>query len=409
MERSVPLSPLILRWVHRWILWLNGHQGDVRVVDRASVRRILVVRLDRIGDVVMMASFLRELRRGFPAARITLVVGMVAFNLVGKCPYLDEVVVFRDPPASPWRQALRLMRAIWLGFRRIRGESFDLALVPRWDASPFVGPLLALISKARWRVAYSEQVNAEKARFNRGYDGFFTHTLDRRGGRHEVQSNLDLLQCLGIGPVEDRLELWWTPGDEARVDELLREGGVRQGERLLALAPGAAEANKVWPWSRFVEMGRTVCREYGFRLVLVGGAAERGLVRAAEGEFGAGMISAVDRLTLRQTAALLRRCALFVGNDSGPMHMAAAVQVPVVMISRCVKGGDPSRDQAPERFAPWGTCHQVVQPGQALLPCHDRCLAATPHCILGVEVPEVLAAVRNLLGAASATPPGGNE
>jgi heptosyltransferase-2 len=400
---EVRLRPLSLHLVVRWSRWLNARQTAVAAgpLDRAAMRRILVVRLDRIGDVVMMSGFLRELRRGFPTAWVTLVASPAALNLLEACPYVNEVRVLPQPPAwlsQSLKQGLRLIRALQLGLGRLRGGGYDLAVAPRWDADSFASPLLCLLSGARWRVAYSERVNAEKARSNRGYDRFFTHTVDRRLCRHEVESNLDLLKCLGVEPAADQLEAWWTPEDAVRVEAVLHAAGLAGGERLVALAPGAAEANKIWPLSRFAEVGQWVRRAYGVRLVIIGGEAERAAADTLGQVLGPAAIRAAGLLTLRQTGALLKRCILFVGNDSGPMHLAAAAGIPVVAVSRCIRGGDPCRDQSPARFGPWGVPHRVLQPDQAAPPCGDRCLAPAPHCILEVSVPRVLTAIQALLG-----------
>jgi heptosyltransferase-2 len=370
-------------------------------VEVAAVRRILVVRLDRIGDVVMMGAFLRELRRGFPKAWVTLVVSPGTFNLVETCPHVNEVRVFRNPSDRPFRQGLRLVRALGLGLGRLRREGYDLAVFPRWDADSFAGPLLCLLSGARWRVAYSEHVTDKKARVNRGFDGFFTHTIDRRSCRHEVDSNLDLLRCLGVEPVEDGLELWWTQEDVIRVEAVLENGGWVEGERLVALAPGAAEANKIWPAARFAEVGRWVRREYGVRLVIVGGKADRALAHALETELKSTAVSVAGKLTLRQTGLLLKRCEFFLGNDSGPMHLAAAARVPVVAIFRCPPNVDPGQVQSPARFGPWGVPHRILQPDHAVRPCDDHCLARSPHCIREVVVSQVVTAIRTLAGSGS--------
>jgi heptosyltransferase-2 len=397
------LRSFFLRLILRLGLWINRRKtaDEAGLLEGAAVRRILVVRLDRIGDVVMMGAFLRELRRGFPEAWVTLVVRPATFNLVETCPYVNEVVIFGDPPVRLFHQGIRLIRTLYLGLFRFRREKYDLAVLPRWDFDSFAGSLLCLLSGASWRVAYSEHVNVKKADFNRGYDCFFTHTIDRRSGRHEVESNLDLLKCLGVAPAEDRLELWWTQEDDDCVEATLQSGGLAGGGRLVALAPGAAEANKIWPMSRFSEVGRWVQREYGASLVVVGGASESAMVHALVEELKPAAVSVAGKLTLRQTVALLRRCMFFVGNDSGPMHLAAAAGIPVVAVYRCVRNGDPGRVQSPSRFGPWGVPHGILQPEHSVLPCVDHCLSSSPHCILEVSVPQVLTAIRALMGAGS--------
>jgi ADP-heptose:LPS heptosyltransferase len=102
-------------------------------------------------------------------------------------------------------------------------------------------------------------------------------------------------------------------------------------------------------------------------------------------------------LTLRESAAVLERCQLFIGSDSAPMHLAAAVGVPCVEISCHPVAGDPLHNNAPERFAPWGVPSKVVRPGAAVPPCTSRCDAEAPHCILAVTPALVLDAASALL------------
>jgi heptosyltransferase-2 len=111
---------------------------------------------------------------------------------------------------------------------------------------------------------------------------------------------------------------------------------------------------------------------------------------------------AIGKLTLRETFALLRHCDLHIGNDSGPMHLAAAAGRAVVEISPHPVGGAADADVAPERFAPWRTDHLILRPALATPPCTHECQADQPHCILSVGVEEVLDAALTLTGGAAA-------
>lgn len=111
------------------------------------------------------------------------------------------------------------------------------------------------------------------------------------------------------------------------------------------------------------------------------------------------------RLNLRESTAALSRCAVAVGNDSGPLHLAAAARVPCVEISCHPTTGDVLHNNAPERFGPWGVASSIVRPGAAMPPCSTACVKHAPHCILGVEVDHVETAVVELL---ERTAQGGN-
>ena len=114
-------------------------------------------------------------------------------------------------------------------------------------------------------------------------------------------------------------------------------------------------------------------------------------------ELGAAVINLAGKATLRQTAAVLKRCELFIGNDAGPMHMAAAVGVPVIEISCQHRGGSSLEANSPTRFGPWGVENVVLQPENATGNCGETCEAEMAHCILGVTVEQVVKAVMQIM------------
>ena len=109
------------------------------------------------------------------------------------------------------------------------------------------------------------------------------------------------------------------------------------------------------------------------------------------------MIDLTGTTTLRQTISLLKRCKLYIGNDSGLMHLAAAMKVPIVEISCWPKNGDKFHHNSPYRFGPWKTRAVVVNPEKAIEPCLGGCTKFEPHCILQVEVEDVKGAAEKLL------------
>jgi ADP-heptose:LPS heptosyltransferase len=367
-------------------------------LDVHAASRILVLRLDAIGDVVLTSPFLRELRRSAPQARITLVVNREIHNLVELCPYVNEVLVFDRRPAGGFARPRRYARGITLAAKLWR-RRFDLAILPRWGPDHYRATHLAYLSGAVRRIAYSERSSGLKALLNRGYDRLLTQAVSGAGVKHEVERNLDLLRFLE-GEVEDsRLELWLAEEDRTFARQILGERSVQDGELLLAFAPGAGEKKRCWPVDRWIELGRRLRQEYALRIVLVGGNSEAALGKQIEDALGDNVINLTGRATLRQTGAILERCLLTVSNDSGPVHLAAAAGSPVVEISCHPRGGDPEHHNSPTRFGPWQVPHIVSQPESTVSCCKDSCTADVPHCILGIEVAEVQKAVRKLLSS----------
>jgi len=386
-------------------LGLHPKDRAGQAADLRAAERILVLRLDEIGDLVLMTPFLRELRRSAPRAWITLVVNPGTRNLVEFCPYVNEVLVFDVRFKGRLSRIRRRGRAFAFARMHLWRRRFDLTIVPRWGADYFEATLLAYYSGADSRVAYSERLHEVKARLNRGYDRLLTQALEGAGPKHQVEWNLDVLQPLRGNITDRRLELWLTGDDREFAGKELAAQGIRDGEVLMALAPGSRAMKRCWPIERWVELGRRLNQEYETRLVVIGSQSESDLGACLEKALGSAAINLVGRATLRQSSAILERCSLTVSNDSGPMHLAAAAGSAVVEISCHPRGGDPSHENSPSQFHPWGVPYIALQPDPAIFPCSDSCNSEVPHCILGIDVETVQQAVREIFSTACASGP----
>jgi len=365
---------------------------------------ILVVRVDEIGDVILTTPFLRELRRNAPDAWITLVVKPQTAEIVEYCPYVNEIIRFDWSVPGRAATLRRHLRALYLAAIQLWWRRFDVAFLPRREADYYHGTYLMYFSGARRRVAYSEKVSARKQALNAGFDAMLTDTILPAHAKHEVEHNLDVLRILG-GKVEDTgLEIWLDEGDRSFAARYLEDRGIRPGEELVGLAPGARWGKKRWPIFRFAEVAQGLSGEHHACFVVVGGPEDRPLGKRLEAELGAMVVNAAGRTTLRQAAALLERCQLTITNDSGPKHLAAAVGSPVVEISWHAEEGDEANSESPVFFGPWGVPHAVVRPEHSLAPCRGACESDKPHCILGVQADQVIEAASSLLQARADAP-----
>jgi len=349
-----------------------------RPLSLQALRSVLIIRLDEIGDVVMTTPFLRELRRNLPSAWITLVVKPAVYNLVELCPYVNEVLTF-DPRVGGRLPQMRLhARALRFARKFLWGRKFDLAIVPRWDVDFYHASFLAYFSGAAWRIGYSENVSERKKVANRGNDLLYTHVLNDNDLKHEADRNLDLLRFLG-GTVEDgQLELWLDPRDNAFAERLLAANDFPPSQLLVALCPsGGRSSLKQWPLERFVEIANWLKERYRAWIVVIGAADERCLGESIQQEAGATVINAAGQTSLRQAAALIKKCNLYIGNDTGLTHIAAAMKIPVVVIFG---------PTCPHRFSPLGASSVVLRKDLECSPCKrlrhkDRC----SHCILPMQ------------------------
>lgn len=366
----------------------------------SEVPSILVGRLDdRIGDFVLMTPFLRELRYNAPQAWITLLVAPVVAELAILCPYVNEVIVWDRVSRGACRSLLRYWRVLRLSASHLWARRFDLALLPRWGTVGGYHNVLPLYwSGARFRVGFSERDANFQERPLVGQDQLLTHAIHDPSIKHEVARYLDLLRFLG-GRIEDeRLELWLTGEDEAMAGEFLRQQGSNEGELLIAFGIGATDLKRRWRPDGFITVGAELAQKHGARIVLVGGKAEREFAALLAKGLGPTVINATGALSLRVATALLKRCRLYIGHDTGAMHLAAAVGVPVVEISCHPRTGSPYSWNAPQRFGPWGVPCRILQPQKPLPPCSNECDMDKPHCIQQIEPSTVIAAAEELLG-----------
>lgn len=375
-------------------------------VDLAGARKILVVRLDFIGDWVLTTPFLAGLRRAAPAAEITAVVLDRVFALAAVSRLVDRVVAVPAAAIGPVSVGAAT-EADLAGFLADFGAgAFDLALVPRWDTDFNGATRIAGASGAATVVGFSEACTPRKAVENAGFDRFLdVAVLDDRQACHEVDHLRGFLEALGGGGDAPRLQLDLTDVDRAAAAAFRSTAFGPSHRPLLAVAPFAA-GRRQWDLSRMAELAAAVASARGMDVVVIGGPENAAPARDVAARIAASGVRAASTagvLGIRENAALAGAAALFIGMDSGPGHMAAALGVPVVTIGAHPEGASPSHPSSPERFAPWGTAerHLLLRPPAHRPPCSDGCDADAPHCILEIGVAEVLPRVLDFASGAA--------
>lgn len=349
--------------------------------------RIIVVKLDRIGDFVLVIPFLRELRRHRSKAWITLVATESVRALAENCPYVNEALFVRRPSSGPrdaWRQWREWLHVSWKHLLPLRAS---LAIMPRCDVDLYGGYALLAFTNAPRRISYSARVNAVKARRNRGADLLLTDAVGLTGGPHDVERNLALLATLGLTASSNHLELWPSVNGAAAA---ARHLAAAVDHTLVAVCPVSAEAVKDWPLERFLSVVRHFADRPRTTFLLLAGPEYAGLSDRPDVCALNNLVSLAGRLALDESAALLARCHLVLSVDTGLMHVAAALHRPLVVVSALGHGDDPESHYSPERFGPWGDDAVLVSPHYP---------ATGPRRIDAVTVDQVVAAVAARLPA----------
>jgi heptosyltransferase-2 len=337
-------------------------------------KNILVLRYRFIGDTILTVPFLRNLRRAEPEARIVWVVAPGSSEVVRGIPYVDELL-FWDPVTI--HADSRGTHRTWgdkIGFvRELRRRNFDKVYVLKRSLS---SALIGFFSGARERVGFATE----------GRGLLLTRQVPYRHDRHEVENFLAVLTADGVPVLDDFLECWSTRDEREEVTALLQSHGVAEGEKLVALHPFAASTHRGWHLEDFAALSRLLEGE-GYRPLLIGAPGDRDALAPMRGLFAPSCLDLVGAMKLRVTMALLQRVDLFVGNDSGVMHLAAAAGIPLVALFG---------PQSPGRFGPWSTRARVIYKQYPCSPCKQKffkeCAPSPrmkPACIEAIGVDEV--------------------
>ena len=371
-----------------------AHQSITGVARKEPIS-FIIFRLDSLGDVVMTTPLFRALKQAHPDSRCTVVVQHEYKAMLVTNPHIDEILCL--PPMSVAWLPLRvktLLSALAFYGRHLRHRHFDYAISPRCDVDEHLATFLCALTNAGRRVGYSETTTPAKQQMNRGFDAAFDVCIPPGRARHEVLRNLAVAEALGLTVNDDRLEIALTERDRRRAAKWLAE--VSPATKLIALGIGAHSPSRRWRLERYAACVNQLAAEAAVQPVIVCAAGERNdatrlaalLRRPPITVCGAG---------IREVCAVLERCEVFLGNDSGCAHLAAAMDCKTLVISRHPRDGDPDHGNSPLRFAPYCRHMRVLQPLSGRDGCRQACISAEPHCICRVSVEEAVAAARRML------------
>jgi heptosyltransferase-2 len=250
-----------------------------------------------------------------------------------------------------------------------------------------------LVDSAR-RVGYSETASPTKRRYNRGFDAGFDICLSAGPLRHEVLRNLEIAKALGSSTQASKLEVRLTPRDREFASKLLAK--VPNSSKLVAVGIGGRSPGRRWPLENYAECLVQLRKKHDVQPIIICSHDEREEARKLA-NLGGFQTIVVAGASLRKVCAILERCDVFIGNDSGSAHLAAAMDCKVIVISRHPQDGDPNHRNSPVRFAPYCQGARVLQPATGVDTCTTECLSPEPHCIRAVSVERVVAAMREML------------
>lgn len=344
-------------------------------------KKVLLIKLGAIGDLVIASPFFHEFRKHYPNTHTVLLIGKSCAQAVVNNPSIDRFIKVDDNAlynGPGFRRIKEFIRLILL----LRKEKFDQVFVMHraWQFN-----LLAFLAGIPSRVGFA-----------RGNEGIMlNHHVVPIPSRNEREVYLDLLRVMKIPAEYERTYFYLSEEEQAALPKFLAETGIREDEIVIAVAPGGGDnvkssmPSKRWPVENFSRLLKTLMRERPCRALLVGGPGDREILARIQEENP----DCIDttHLTIGEIASVFRRCSLFIGNDSGPLHIASSSGIPTIALF------GPTN---PEELASPGANNTVLFKKVECGPCFDsgdfpECDHLT--CLRSITVEEVLAVAKNAL------------
>lgn len=343
-----------------------------------TVQRVLVFRIGELGDTLIALPAFWAVRRTFPDAHLCLLTnelraaaGRRTGALLPETGLFDSYLEYPSSTSgTPWRSALRLYQAV------SRGQ-FDLLV--------YLAPRLRSGLQVQRDLLFFRTAGIQRVV---GHTGFEPMPQQKAGAQiptvqHETDHLLGRLERSGIpaGSGTQSWELLLQPHEKERARAWLESERVPADRVLVGLGPAAAHASKLWPEERYRELGHRLIRQHNIHPVVFGGANDAAMGARLIRAWGRGS-NAAGVLWVREAAAAMEHCALYVGNDTGTTHLAAAAGTPCVAIF--------SAQDWPGKWHPYGAGHVVLRRDVSCAGCRlTTCTTNQLRCLTGIPVDEV--------------------
>lgn len=339
-----------------------------------KIRRLLIRGTNWIGDAVMTTPAVRAIRKNFPAARISMLVKPWVAPVFTHSPDVDRIIIYEaDGRHAGTRGTIRLARDL-------RQQRFDAAILLQ---NAIEAALIAFMAGIPVRIGFD--TDARRLLLTHP-----VHCSDAIKSIHQTGYYLKILEGAGLATGPQALSLSLDPADRQRARKRLADSGIDAAHRLIGLNPSATFGPaKQWFPERYAQLGDRLHRELGASILIFGGPADRDLGRTIRGRMTAPCIDLSGRTGLGEAMALIGRCDAFVTNDSGLMHVAAALNTPQVAIFGSTNHTTTS---------PFSATSRIVRVPIECSPCMQPvCPLGHMNCMRRVSVDMVVKAVKELL------------
>lgn len=311
--------------------------------------KILVIRYRFIGDTILMIPFLRNLRYAYPDAQIDVLAGPVSREILEDCPYINELLIFDTTKKHKYENTGAKKKSFWNYIKLLKERKYNKVYVLKRSLS---SAFLAFMAGIKHRIGYNTE----------GRGLLLTKRVPYAKNRHEVECFLDVLRYDEIEIKDKHLENWISPASETKISEFL------DNERPRALVHATSgNVNKQWPLEYFAKVVDYLSNNLGARVYYTGTGADSAVYDQIHNLIKTKLylepINLCGKLSIKDSTALISRMNFAVGSDSGTLHIAASVNVPVIGIYGPMN---------PEKWVTWGDIHRPLYADLECVPCDLR-------------------------------------
>jgi heptosyltransferase-2 len=347
------------------------------VLSASSIRKVLVIRLDRIGDMVITTPIFRALKEKWPDVQVTALTNPVNKNIVINNPFIDCILVYDRENMH------KSLNSRLIFFRSIREKKFDLVIDPYLDYELKTSFITRFVGN-RFRLGF--EFAGRGIFYNIRYNpNVFPVSTEKR---HMIDYDLDLLTHIGIETQKRQPEIFLSTNEKENAFKLLKEAGADPESKIIGIHPGGNYQSQRWPVKRFAAISDHLITNYDVKVILFAGQAEKQLLSEFRG-YAVNTPIFLEDLSLREFMSTLSHCSLFLCNNSGPLHIAAALNIPTVSTMG---------PTIPYHWWPYGKDHIVLRKNVDCSPC-KKGICKTHECMELITTNDFIAAVESQIRA----------
>ncbi|MEW6096650.1 MAG: glycosyltransferase family 9 protein [bacterium] len=346
----------------------------------SDYKRILVIKLIAIGDLVVALPTIKALKKSFPEAYLAMLVTPRVKEVVEGFPYLDKIIYYdilgKDKGIKGLFKIISLLKK----------EKFDLVI--ELDHYYRITSMITFFARIKNRVGFDLP--------KQGRRGLVTIKVPYLVDVHEVEAFLETARGVGADISDKELvEIWTSNEDKEYVDKFLKEAGVTDEDFLVGIHPGTGPSatSRRWTPEKFGKLADWLIKEKKAKVVFTGANSELGLINESVNSMTSKPIIAAGKINLKQFAQLCSRCKLFICVDTGPLHIAAAMKTKVIGLYG---------PNTPLKWGPYGKGHITIYKNLDCSPCTKQYLGQVskcknPICMEKIEIEDVMKAVEKML------------